>query len=114
MGNSAGGQGCITYAARNPGVFRYGASFSGILSLRSPSIETFLLITNLLNLSDPFRIWGIPLIDDANWRAHDPVELAGRLRGTGLFISSGTTGLPGARSTTRARSWAVRSRFRLA
>jgi S-formylglutathione hydrolase FrmB len=95
MGNSSGGQGCVTYAARNPGVFRYGASFSGILSLRSPGIPTLLMTTNLLNLSDPFRVWGIPGVDDANWRAHDPVALADRLRGTGLFISSGTTGLPG-------------------
>jgi S-formylglutathione hydrolase FrmB len=95
MGNSSGGQGCITYAARTPGAFRYGASFSGILSLRSPVIVTLLMVTNLLNVLDPFRIWGIPAIDDANWRAHDPVELAARLRGTGLFISSGTTGLPG-------------------
>jgi S-formylglutathione hydrolase FrmB len=95
MGNSSGGQGCITYSARNPGVFRYGASFSGILSLRSPGIATLLMASNLLNASDPFRIWGIPGVDDANWRAHDPVALAARLRGTGLFISSGTTGLPG-------------------
>jgi len=36
-----------------------------------------------------------PGVDDANWRAHDPYALAPRLRGVGLFISSGTTGLPG-------------------
>jgi S-formylglutathione hydrolase FrmB len=95
MGNSSGGEGCVTYAARHPGAFRYAASFSGILSLRSPGIPTLLMATNLLNVSDPFRIWGIPGIDDANWRAHDPVALAARLRGIGLFISSGTTGLPG-------------------
>lgn len=95
MGNSSGGQGCVTYAARHRGAFRFAASFSGILSLRSPGIPTLLMATNLLNVSDPFRIWGIPGLDDANWRAHDPVALAPRLRGTGLFISSGTTGLPG-------------------
>lgn len=95
MGNSAGGQGCITYAARHPGFFRYGASFSGILSLRTLGIPLLLTVTNLLNMIDPFRVWGVPGIDDANWRAHDPVELAPQLRGTGLFISSGTNGLPG-------------------
>jgi S-formylglutathione hydrolase FrmB len=95
MGISAGGQGCITYAARNPGIFRYGASFSGVLSLRSPDITTLMMVYHVLNLSDPFRVWGIPGVDDANWRAHDPIALAARLRGTGLFISSGTNGLPG-------------------
>jgi S-formylglutathione hydrolase FrmB len=95
MGNSSGGQGCVTYAARHGGAFRYAASFSGILSLRSPGIPTLLMATNLLNMQDPFRVWGIPGVDDANWRAHDPVALAPRLRGIGLFISSGTTGLPG-------------------
>ena len=32
----------------------------------------------------------------ANWRAHDPLDLTGKLRGTRLYLSSGTTGLPGA------------------
>jgi S-formylglutathione hydrolase FrmB len=95
MGLSSGGQGCVTYAARRRGAFRYAASYSGILSLRSPGIPALLMATNLLNAQDPFRIWGIPGIDDANWRAHDPVALAPRLRGIGLYISSGTTGLPG-------------------
>ncbi|WP_160822163.1 alpha/beta hydrolase-fold protein [Actinomadura sp. J1-007] len=44
---------------------------------------------------DPFQVWGIPYWDDKNWKAHDPYELAAGLRGTGLYISSGTTGLPG-------------------
>ncbi|GAA2428237.1 alpha/beta hydrolase family protein [Actinomadura vinacea] len=95
MGNSSGGQGCIAYAARHPGAFRYAASMSGILSLLSPGIPRLLTVTNLLNALDPFRIWGIPGVDDANWRAHDPLALAPRLRGTGLFIASGTNGLPG-------------------
>lgn len=95
MGDSAGGEGCITYAARHPEVFRYAASFSGILSLLSPGIPALLMATNFLNTKDPFRIWGIPNVDDANWRAHDPVALAPRLRGIGLFVSSGTTGRPG-------------------
>jgi S-formylglutathione hydrolase FrmB len=95
MGNSSGGQGCITYAARHPGAFRYAASYSGVLSLLSPGVQTLLMASNLLSASDPFRIWGIPGLDDANWRRHDPVALAPSLRGTGLFISSGTTGVPG-------------------
>jgi S-formylglutathione hydrolase FrmB len=95
MGLSSGGQGCVTYAARHRGAFRYAASYSGILSLRSPGIPALLLATDLVNAQDPFRVYGIPGVDDANWRAHDPVALAPRLRGTGLYISSGTTGRPG-------------------
>jgi S-formylglutathione hydrolase FrmB len=95
IGNSSGGQGAITYAARHPGLFKYAASLSGTLSMRSAGIPPVLILTNAGNAQDPFAIWGIPGIDEANWIAHDPVALAPGLRGTGLFFSSGTTGRPG-------------------
>jgi S-formylglutathione hydrolase FrmB len=37
----------------------------------------------------------VPGVDVANWRAHDPYVLAANLRGTGLYVSTGTTGRPG-------------------
>ncbi|WP_051712430.1 alpha/beta hydrolase [Spirillospora albida] len=95
IGNSSGAQGAFSYAARHPGLFRYVASLSGILSMRSPGMPSMLMFTNAGNGQDPFAIWGIPWADDANWKAHDPASLAGRLRGTGLFFSAGTTGRPG-------------------
>ena len=95
IGNSSGGQGALTYAARHPGLFEYAASLSGIVSMRSPGMPALLMFTNASNWQDPFAIWGIPWADDANWRAHDPYSLAAELRGTGVFISSGTTGRPG-------------------
>lgn len=97
MGISSGATGAMTYAARHPGMFRYVASSSGILHLTRPGIPSVMLFVQgfLTDSGDPFRVWGVPGIDDANWRAHDPYVLAANLRGTGLYVSSGTTGLPG-------------------
>ncbi|MCW2942533.1 MAG: putative esterase [Actinomycetia bacterium] len=102
MGNSSGGEGSITYAERHPGLFKYAASFSGPLSLRSPGVPAMLMYTDANLGVDPYRIWGNPWApsgsaDAANWTAHDPWALAGRLKGTGtgIFFSSGTSGKPG-------------------
>ena len=95
IGNSSGGAGAMAYAARHPGLFKYAASLSGILSMRSIGMPAMLMFTNAGNGQDPFAIWGIPWADDANWQAHDPYTLASRLRGTGVFFSAGTTGRPG-------------------
>ncbi|KAB2353571.1 alpha/beta hydrolase [Actinomadura montaniterrae] len=95
IGNSSGGQGAYSYAARHPGLFKYVASLSGTLSLRSAGMPAMLMFTNAGNGQDPFAIWGVPWADDANWAAHDPYALADKLRGTQLFFSAGTTGRPG-------------------
>jgi S-formylglutathione hydrolase FrmB len=95
MGISSGGGGAMTYAARHPGMFRYAASYSGVTHLTGPGIPAFLMAGDLTFKGlDPFRIWGVPGVNDTNWRAHDPYVLAAHLRGTGLYVSSGTTGLP--------------------
>lgn len=96
MGNSSGGQGCMTYAARFPGTFRYAASFSGLTSILSPGLPSMILLTAAGEPGvNPFDIYGSPIRDRANWAAHDPASLAARLRGTKIHISSGTTGMPG-------------------
>ncbi|WP_018654582.1 alpha/beta hydrolase [Actinomadura flavalba] len=96
LGVSSGGQGAMAYAARHPGMFRYAASFSGSTHLTMHGMQIFLTAVNLLGSgADAFRIFGVPGRDDANWRAHDPHVLAERLRGTGLYVSSGTTGMNG-------------------
>ncbi|WP_309240284.1 alpha/beta hydrolase-fold protein [Actinomadura sp. J1-007] len=95
IGNSSGAQGAFSYAARHPGLFKYAASLSGILSMRGIGIPAMLMFTNAGNGQDPFAIWGVPRADDANWAAHDPYALADKLRGVGLFFSAGTTGRPG-------------------
>jgi S-formylglutathione hydrolase FrmB len=98
MGLSSGAQGAVTYAARHPGLYRYVASYSGILHMTMPGIPAIMMATGLLSKgSDPFAVWGIPgtKAGASNWAAHDPYNFAANLRGTGLFVSSGTTGLPG-------------------
>ncbi|WP_254716653.1 alpha/beta hydrolase family protein [Actinomadura sp. WMMB 499] len=96
MGASSGGQGALAYAGRHRGMFRYAASFSGSTHLTMDGMQVFLMFVNLLGSGlDAFRIFGVPGLDDANWRAHDPYHLAPNLRGVGLYVSSGTTGLNG-------------------
>ncbi|HEX2315341.1 MAG TPA: alpha/beta hydrolase family protein [Thermomonospora sp.] len=96
FGVSAGGLGSMAYAGRHPGMFRYVASFSSTLHIRKPGVPQILMALGAAATGkDPYRVWGVPALHDANWKAHDPYELAPRLRGTGLYVSSGTTGEPG-------------------
>ncbi|MFD0853072.1 alpha/beta hydrolase, partial [Actinomadura adrarensis] len=87
MGISSGGQGAVTYAARHPGMFRYSASFSGVLSMLTPGMPTILLYLNSGNGTDPSKIWGDPVRHRANWKAHDPATLVQNLRGTRVHVS---------------------------
>lgn len=107
MGISSGAQGAMTYAARYPGLFRYVAAFSGIQSLREPGIPSMLMYMNMNHDIDPFRIWGVPVTDDANWAQHDPKALAARLKGTKLYISSGTTGQQGPLDDPNKAPWDI-------
>jgi S-formylglutathione hydrolase FrmB len=97
MGISSGGQGAITYAARHKGLFRYAASYSGILHMTKPGISTLMALADMGSSVDtsPEIKWGHPVRNRDNWLLHDPYYLAGNLRGVGLYISSGTTGKAG-------------------
>jgi diacylglycerol O-acyltransferase/trehalose O-mycolyltransferase len=91
-GLSMGGLGAMSYAARHRGMFAAAASFSGLLH---PLADTRLLLGLFSTyVSDPRAIWGGPAAQRQTWAAHDPTALAGRLRGTRLFVSSGD-GRPG-------------------
>jgi diacylglycerol O-acyltransferase/trehalose O-mycolyltransferase len=89
-GLSMGGYGALAYAGRNPGMFRAVASYSGLNHLLHP------LVADTFPELDPeaLRVWGHPVADRANWEAHDPYHLAGRLRRTPIYLSSGD-GTPG-------------------
>lgn len=95
IGVSAGGMGSLKYAARHRGLFRYAASLSGPLWLTGPGSQASTAITAAVNGQDAWNIYGDPVHDIANWRAHDPYHLAPKLRGVRVFFSSGTTGRPG-------------------
>jgi diacylglycerol O-acyltransferase / trehalose O-mycolyltransferase len=91
-GLSMGGLGAMVYAARRPRMFRAAASFSGVLHpLDDPGVWLGLFS---MHTSDPLAVWGDPETDPRAWERHDPTELADRLRGIPLFVSSGD-GRPG-------------------
>jgi S-formylglutathione hydrolase FrmB len=94
-GISSGGTGAFTYAARHPGMFKYAASYSGPMNLNDVLMRHVLMQTATDNGDDPNAIWGAPNDQAANWARHNPFDLAASLRGTGLYMSSGTSGLPG-------------------
>jgi diacylglycerol O-acyltransferase / trehalose O-mycolyltransferase len=77
-GLSMGGLGAMDYAARNPGMFRAAASFSGVL-------DTFGGKVDLQNDA----IWGDPVEQAEIWNEHDPLHLADRLAGIPLYVSYG-------------------------
>jgi diacylglycerol O-acyltransferase / trehalose O-mycolyltransferase len=86
-GLSMGGLGAMGYTARNAGLFRAAASFSGLLHPLGDPQSVFALLGAFT--PDPLALWGDARRDRDVWARHDPTELATRLRGTPLFVSSG-------------------------
>jgi alpha-glucoside transport system permease protein len=97
-GLSMGGLGAMAYAARHPGMFRAAASYSGLLHTRyqGDPLPGPRMIQDLLRQfdEDPDALWGDPRRHGDLWAAHNPYDLAPRLRGVGLFVSVGN-GQPG-------------------
>lgn len=104
-GPSMGGYGAMAYAARHPGMFEAAASFSGAVNTRhhgsegiSPPLAVAVSVVFGCGRVDWQRLWGDPLLQERIWRAHNPYDLAERLRGTRLYVASGD-GTPGAEDT---------------
>jgi diacylglycerol O-acyltransferase / trehalose O-mycolyltransferase len=95
-GLSMGGLGAIGYAARHRGMFAAAAAFSGLLDTRNNDGADSRGLLGLIRSQgeDGLALWGDPVRQAARWAAHNPYDLAARLRGTRLFVSSGT-GQPG-------------------
>ncbi|WP_372493283.1 alpha/beta hydrolase-fold protein [Gordonia alkaliphila] len=88
QGLSMGGTAAMMLAARNPGFFKFAASYSGILQLTSygmPQAIQFALRDG--GGYDSMKMFGPP--SDPAWAEHDPYLLVDKLRGTSLYISSG-------------------------
>ncbi|TDC56021.1 esterase family protein [Actinomadura sp. KC345] len=91
IGLSSGGQGAIIYAERHRGLFKYAASYSGALNISAPGMPAIL---TAMNRDSGTAIWGDPITARANWRAHDATVNVAKLKGTGVYVSSGN-GQPG-------------------
>ncbi|TDD32166.1 esterase family protein [Actinomadura sp. KC06] len=95
-GNAMGGLGALSYAARHRGLFRAAASFSGPVHTlyRDPA---GLDVADLVELGvaigapslDWTDVWGDPEEQRVVWRQHNPYDLADRLAGVRLHVSSG-------------------------
>jgi len=89
-GVSTGGYGAIAMAAHYPGTFKAAASYSGILDTTFPTIPQVLDAIVARENLDPNSLWGDPTANAALWTADNPYSQMSKLRGTALFISSGT------------------------
>jgi S-formylglutathione hydrolase FrmB len=94
-GLSMGGFGAMSYATRHPDLFSWAGSFSGAVD-----IVNYPLVAVIINLEAPFDgglagdQFGDRTLDETNWRAHNPWDLAANLRRMTLVIDTGN-GQPG-------------------
>lgn len=92
-GVSTGGYGALALAARRPGAFAAAASYSGILDTSAPGMTSVVDAIVAREGRLPATLWGSPLLQRADWTAHNPYRLAARLEGTRLYVSQGS-GIP--------------------
>ncbi|MCX2926301.1 alpha/beta hydrolase [Streptomyces sp. NEAU-W12] len=92
-GESQGGFGALSYAARNEWMFEAVASYSGYVHplQHTHAIETAVDHLNKADLMDTDwkDIWGDPETNRENWKRHDPYYLADKLRSVPVYLSSG-------------------------
>ncbi|KAA9162950.1 esterase family protein [Amycolatopsis acidicola] len=93
-GLSMGGFGAMSYAARHPGLFAAAASFSGAVDLDSIPATFTVEVSPLADLRVPTAVWGLRLLDNRLWEAHNPWAIAENLRGLHLAVYTGN-GQPG-------------------
>ncbi|KRD02259.1 MULTISPECIES: alpha/beta hydrolase [unclassified Streptomyces] len=95
-GVSTGGYGAMAHAARHPGAFAAAASYSGVLDTTAPGVPTLVdAIVARENLLPP-SLWGNPILNAPTWRDFNPRARAAGLRGTPLYVSSGSGVVGGA------------------
>lgn len=75
-----------------PGRYRAIGSYSGCVRTSDPSGQAMVDAMVIAQRGNPVNMWGPPT--DPAWAANDPYLHAGRLRGTTIYVSSGT-GQPG-------------------
>ena len=103
MGLSMGGS-AMMLAARNPGFYKFAASFSGILQFTSPGMaQAIQFAQNDGGGYDSKKMFGKP--SDPAWQEHDPSARCDKLQGTSLCIRRAT--VSSVRTTNRPtfRCW---------
>jgi S-formylglutathione hydrolase FrmB len=93
-GLSMGGFGAMSYAARHPDLFVSASAFSGAVDIEDEAVGEEVDALGLLDGGTPTTIFGNKYDQEIRWRAHNPVDLAGNLRGLNLTLRTGN-GLPG-------------------
>jgi S-formylglutathione hydrolase FrmB len=88
-GDSMGGLGAASYAARHPDLFAAAASFSGAVDLTDPVWGPFDDLAVLADGGLPGDAFGPRLTHIIGTRAHNPVDLAGNLRGVDVALYTG-------------------------
>ncbi|MCE5290638.1 MAG: esterase [Nocardiaceae bacterium] len=119
QGLSMGGAAAMMLATRNPGFFKEASSFSGFLQTTSMGMPQ--AIQYAQHDAGGFtteNMWGKP--EDPDWAAHDPYVNADKLRGTALYVSSGSgstgaydtpTNIPGVSTNTPGMGLEILSRL---
>lgn len=85
-----GGNAAFTLASRNPGLYRAVAGYSACPDQTLSAAATLFSIG--IRGGNPLNMWGPPGSPD--WAGHDPAINAEALRGTTLYVSTGS-GIPG-------------------
>ena len=91
-GNSMGGFGAMSYAARYPDVFVAAASFSGAVDIAfgGPAQAAAFEMGGQHGLGTPGDdVWGPYEDDEVNWRDHNPPDLSPNLGATDIWLSTG-------------------------
>jgi S-formylglutathione hydrolase FrmB len=92
-GISTGGYGALIYPARHQGLYKVAASYSGLTDIFD--FSSLLAVTAQRFQAGQFLgPWGSAILNHANWVAHNPIDQAGKLAGTQLYVSAGD-GKPG-------------------
>ncbi|RBO93897.1 alpha/beta hydrolase [Nocardia puris] len=87
-GVSMGAQAAVMLAQRHPGFYRAVAGMSGCYSTADPLGRAVTTITVASRGGNPENLWGPP--SSEQWREHDSVLHAERLRGTAVYLSAAT------------------------
>jgi S-formylglutathione hydrolase FrmB len=94
-GLSMGGFGAMSYAGRHPDLFEWAGSFSGAVDvIHNLPVVGVIALEALADGGLPNDQFGDRLLNEANWRAHNPWDLAPNLRGMTIHIDTGN-GQPG-------------------